>query len=112
MKKITLFTYIAFIILFSVLLSLTICAYDNTYYESEDTLSVSSCILIAIAVGLIAAFITCMILRGQLKSVKSARNASSYVNYGSFVLTEKHDIFLYSTVSKTPKSQNNSTKSR
>ena len=112
MKKITLFTYIVVAIIFSLLFTVGICAYSNTYYASEDSSSISSCILIAVAVGLIAAFITCMVLRGQLKSVKNARNASSYVKYGSFVLTEKHDIFLYSTVTKTPRPQNNSSKSR
>ena len=112
MKKITLFTYIAFIIVLSVIFSLGVCAYSDTYSESEDALSISSCIIIAAVCGLIAAIITVLVLRGQLKSVKKAQNASRYVNDRSFVLTENRDIFLYSTISKTPKPQNNSSKSR
>ena len=92
--------------------SLGVCAYSDTYYESEASLSVSSCILIAVVIGLIAAIITVLILRSQLKSVKRAKSAFQYVNYGSFLLTEKRDIYLYSTVSKIPKPQNNSSSSR
>lgn len=112
MKKITLFTYITFIIVLAVIFSLGIFAYSDTYYENKDPLPISSYFLIAAVVGLIAAIITVLILRGQLKSVKKAKNASRYVNVGSFLLTEKRDIFLYSTISKTPKPQNNSSKSR
>ncbi len=84
-------------------------SYSN--HESNDS-SLAQLILLSLGIGLIAAVLTVLILRGQLKSVKNARNASDYVVHGSFSLTEKRDIYLYSTVSKIPKPQNDSSKSR
>ena len=112
MKKITFFTYTTVVTVLATIFSLGISAYSDTYYESEASLSISSCILIAVVVGLIAAIITVLVLRSQLKSVKRAKSAFQYVNYGSFLLTEKRDIYLYSTVSKNPKPKNNSSSSR
>ena len=77
--------------------------------SSESTPpSIGTCILIALSIGLAAAVITVLILRSQLKSVKSARDASGYVMHDSFALTESRDIFLYSTISKTARSQSSS----
>lgn len=84
---------------------------EGVSYDDES-LSLFSCILISLGIGAVAATVTVLILRGQLKSVKSARNATVYVDSGSFSLIESRDIFLYSTVTKTPKPQNNSSGSR
>lgn len=81
-------------------------------YDEDDDLSISSCLMIALVIGLVASGITVLVLRGQLKSVKSARCASNYVDSGSFALTESRDIYLYSTISKTARSQSSSSGSR
>ena len=85
---------------------------SNADYDEDDNLSISSCLIIALVIGLVASGITVLVLRGQLKSVKSARCASNYVDSGSFALTESRDIYLYSTISKTARSQSSSSGSR
>ena len=65
-------------------------------------------VIIALVIGFVIAFIVTMVMKGQLKSVRFAPNASSYIKSGSFKLTESRDLFLYSTVTKTPRPQNNS----
>ncbi len=86
---------------------------DNSYSDNAQVDStIVKLVLISLGIGLGAAIITVLILRRQLKSVRYANNASCYVIQGSFSLTEKRDIYLYSTVSKIPKPQNNSSKSR
>ena len=112
MKRITIFTYIILVLIFIFAFSLCISAYEDNYNDAEADLSISSCILIALGIGLVAGIITVLILINQLKSVKSAKNASVYVESGSFALTEKRDVYLYSTVTKIPKPKNNSSKSR
>ncbi len=86
----------------------SISSMDN---ETDDNSFLHLC-LISLGIGIAAAIITVLILRGQLKSVKKAKNASVYVNHGSFLLTEKRDVFLYSTITKIPRPQSNSSKSR
>ncbi len=61
--------------------------------------------LISIFAGLIIGLITVLVMRSQLKSVRFAKNAAGYIESGSFKLTESRDLFLYSTLSKTPRQQ-------
>ncbi len=87
---------------------------ENEYANGDDPSlddtppSMGTCILIALSVGLVTAIVTVSILISQLKSVKSARDASGYVKHDSFALTESRDIFLYSTVSRSARSQSSS----
>ena len=45
-------------------------------------------------------------LKGQLKSVRSKRDAAEYVKSGSFDLTRQEDLFLYSKVTRVKKPKN------
>lgn len=61
----------------------------------------------AIIVGVIVMVIVNNILKGQLKSVKEATDASNYIVDGSISVLGSYDHFLYSTVTST-KRQNSS----
>ena len=54
-----------------------------------------------------AGFITVYILKKKLKSEGLVGNAEDYVVASSFVLENSRDIYLYSTLSKVPRPQNN-----
>ncbi len=54
-------------------------------------------------VGVVIAFIAVLIMKGQLKSVRYQPAAQNYLRNGSLNITERRDIFLYSTVSKRAK---------
>lgn len=60
---------------------------------------------IALGIGIVIAFIVVLIMKSQLKSVHFQSAAEDYVKSGSFHLTESRDIFLYSTITRTPKPQ-------
>lgn len=91
---------------------------DGEYYEafecflkhSEIYISVSKDgdnrnLLLAIAgsflVGLIAALITVLTFKSQLKSVRFQGGAAHYEVAGSLNLTRSNDVFLYKNVSRT-----------
>ena len=65
-------------------------------------------IIIALGVGLMAAFITAMSLKGQLTSVYKNDSAADYTKSGSFKVETRKDTFLYSKTEKEPKPQSNS----
>ena len=65
-------------------------------------------IVIALGVGLMAAFITAMSLKGQLTSVYKNDSAADYTKSGSFKVETKRDTFLYSKTEKEAKPQNSS----
>lgn len=65
-------------------------------------------IIIALAIGLLAAFITAMSLKGQLTSVYKNDSAADYTKSGSFKVETKRDTFLYSKTEKEAKPQSNS----
>lgn len=58
-------------------------------------------------IGVVIAFIVLLIMKGQLKSVRHQSAAQNYLRQGSLNVTEKRDIFLYSTVSKRAKPKDN-----
>lgn len=58
---------------------------------------------IAIGIGLVVALIAMSIMKRGMKSVKMQSTAADYVRAGSFSLSESRDVFLYTTVSKTPR---------
>lgn len=65
-------------------------------------------LLISLGVGLVVALIVCLILKGQLRSVRSRYGAGDYVRPGSMHLREERDVFLYSTVSSRPRPKSSS----
>ena len=62
---------------------------------------------IAICIGLVVALIAMSIMKRGMKSVRMQSAAADYVRAGSFSLRESRDVFLYTTVSKTPKPKDN-----
>ncbi|MBQ7715319.1 MAG: TPM domain-containing protein [Clostridia bacterium] len=62
-------------------------------------------VLISLAVGFGVAFIAVSSMKSKLTSVRQKAAASDYVVPGSFNLRESRDLFLYASVSKTPRPQ-------
>ncbi len=65
-------------------------------------------IVIALAVGVLIAFISVSVMKGKLKSVRAQSGASVYMKAGSLNLTRSHDIFLYHTVTRVPRPKESS----
>ncbi len=64
--------------------------------------------LIALAIGIVVAIIVCAVLASQLKSVKKQALAHQYIRQNSFSLENRHDLFLYKTVTSRTKSSSSS----
>ena len=60
-------------------------------------------VLIALVIGLVAAFIATSAMKGQLKTVRSQGGAADYTVPGSLNVTEKRDMFLFRNVTKSPR---------
>lgn len=82
-----------------------LCGSTMKTYEAGPSLIA---VLICIIIGVIVAFIVTGIMKGKLKSVRSQRDAGSYVDPGSFHLTNRLDLFLYRNISRRPKPQQSS----
>lgn len=67
-----------------------------------------SMVLTAIAVGVIIAFISVLVMKGKLNSVSFRSAAADYLRRDKVKVTESRDIFLYSTVSRVAKPKDNS----
>ena len=66
--------------------------------------TVGICMLIGLAIG----GVVMLILATKMRTVKPKANASDYMVPGSMNLRFSRDIYLYSTVSRTPRPKNNS----
>ena len=64
-------------------------------------------IIISLIVGLIAATIALLIMKSKMNNAKPQKNAGRYIRNGSFNLTTSRDMYLYSTVRKVARPQNN-----
>ena len=84
------------------------CAYYLDGHMNGFPFEFGTNLLIAIAVGLLIGLVVALILKGQLKSVHRQDRANIYVKPGSMHLTQSGEYFMYRTVSKTEKPQNNS----
>lgn len=65
-------------------------------------------ILIALGVGLLAAFIVTGALKSELKTVKAAASAADYTKPGSLNITASNDFFLYRNVRRIAKQTSSS----
>ncbi len=70
-----------------------------------------SWVFLSAVVGVVIAFIAVLIMKSQLKSVRFQHAAHNYLKNGSLNLTTSRDIFLYSTISRTPKPKDTSSSS-
>ena len=84
--------------------------YYDEYEDDEDypkSFNIGRSLLIAFIVGLVISLIITGIMRSKMKSVRYERAASNYIKQGSMNVLRSRDIYLYSTVTKIPKPQNN-----
>lgn len=65
-------------------------------------------LIMCMALGAIVGLIYILILRGQLKSVAPNESAADYVVKGSLHMTNSREFFLYRTVDRTARPQENS----
>ena len=65
-------------------------------------------LLISVGAGLLVALIYILVLRGQLKSVAPNESAADYVVPGSLHVTNSRELFLYHTIHRTRRAENNS----
>lgn len=65
-------------------------------------------LLVAVVVGAVVSVIIVFSMKSKLKSVRPQKTASNYVRSGSFMLTKDLDLYLYRTVTRTRRANNNS----
>ena len=78
--------------------------YEDYESESPKKMKLSTCILIGMLIGLVVTGI----MAAMMKTVRQQSGASDYIRPGSMKLTNTRDIFLYSHVSRSPKSSSSS----
>ena len=64
-------------------------------------------ILVSIVAGILIAVLIVGIMRSKLKTVRFQAAASNYVKHGSMQITDRSDLFLYRTMSRTPRPKSN-----
>ena len=69
----------------------------------KEAFGVVKHLIIALIIGLVAAFIVTGSMKGKLKSVRHQTTAGNYVKNDSMKVTESRDLFLYRQVSRTEK---------
>lgn len=74
---------------------------EIVYYEEEGTPS----FLISLLCGIIVSGVVVLIMRLSMNTRRAQRSASVYMEDGSWNLTQRQDIFLYSNVTKTRKQE-------
>lgn len=79
----------------------------SSYYQPESK-TVWSVLPVSLLIGLAAAAVSLLVMRGSMNTKRRQRSAADYLTAGSFDLRTRHDIFLYSRVSKTRRQQNTS----
>lgn len=64
-------------------------------------------ILVSIVAGILLAVLVVGIMRSKLKTVRFQAAASNYVKHGSMNITDSSDLYLYRTMSRTPRPKSN-----
>lgn len=65
-------------------------------------------ILVALAIGLVAAGITTSVMQAGMKTANPQRSAQSYLKTGTYNLGTQRDIFLYSRTTRVKKAESSS----
>lgn len=73
----------------------------DVYHEYRTPFPFAAKLAIACGIGLVAALLTLLAFRAQLRSVSYGKGAQQYVRQGSFHLTRSNDLYLYRTVTRT-----------
>ncbi len=82
-------------------------AYLNACDKAFD-FDLAGSLLIAAVAGAVVSLIIVFSMKSKLKSVRPQKTASNYVRSGSFMLTKDLDLYLYRTVTRTRRADNNS----
>lgn len=86
---------------------------DDDYYNDYRDFTIPSerlspmWILGSIVIGVLVAVFVVGIMRSKLKTVRFQAAASSYVKLGSMQITDSSDLYLYRTMSRTPRPKSN-----
>lgn len=86
-------------------------AYESPYGDEVvyyDDFAIENPFPIALIIGLVAAAITILVMRGKMNTAKFQSGATDYLKDGSFHLRRRSDMFLYSRVTKTPRPKDTS----
>lgn len=79
-----------------------------SYVEEAYAFNVGLSLVVAVAIGLIVAFVVTGSMKGKLNSVRMQAGADTYLKPGSLNITDSRDIYLYRTVSRTEKPKSDS----
>lgn len=83
------------------------CAYADACEDALEGLPLAVKLLICLGIGLAVGLTTVMVMKGKLKTVRSQSGADGYMRYDDLVVSRRSDIFLYQTVTRRAKPQNN-----
>ena len=81
---------------------------ENHYPGEPSERRSSPNLAVSLVIGMIAAAVVVLIMRGSMNTKRQQHGASGYLKAGSFHLRRHQDLFLYSNVSKVHRQQNNS----
>lgn len=73
-----------------------------------DTSAFITGIIISAVIGIVASIITILVLKHKMNNARPQKHASYYERDNSFDLRVANDIYLYSTIRKTPRPKSNS----
>ena len=76
--------------------------YDNGNLPKGD-FPLGENLLISAIIGIVVGLVSVCVMASKLKTVRSKAGASDYTKKGSFNVTEMRDLYLYRTVSSTPR---------
>lgn len=68
--------------------------------EENNSDGILKKILISLAIGVVIAFIVCMIMKSMMKTANPKATANDYIRKNSFNITRSRDIFIYAKVTK------------
>lgn len=84
---------------------------NNNKYVKNDRKNYFIIIVSAFAISLVISLVIMLCIKSGMKGIKQNPYASSYVNQGSFKLTNSRDIYLYSHVTKVRRETSSSSSS-
>lgn len=70
-------------------------AEEGTPFDVDSEKHTGGAVLISVAVGLLAAFITCAVFKGQMKTARIQQRADTYISPEGLILTSQAENFLY-----------------
>lgn len=90
--------------------ALTVCVvpisaeyYDDYYYEEDDGGISFGTVAISAVVGFGISFAIVSVQKSAMKTVRRERAARNYIDEGSMKLTDSSELYIRTSVSRTPK---------